>query len=233
MVSVSTEEFPYTARYVRELLNLDEATLKGLVAQLALAPRQDPHTAVWCFSQRDLDLLRRAVELLHRGENPQAVGQALRPPQAENAYAPPAAYGPSGQANAYPAHEAPMPTQPPNGYPSANPVQNGGSGTAVARATVTAPVRPQQQGPGRDTLVTLVDAISQSKETILKEISKLLDDRLAGLDEVVVELIRCKAENDSLRQKLAATLKDKEGLEQELARFKPVQFGFYKKVGGR
>jgi len=82
---------------------------------------------------------------------------------------------------------------------------------------------------GKDNITMMVEAVSQVKEGILKDLSRLLDDKLAGLDEVVVELIRCKSENDSLKKKLADTQHAKETLEFELSRFKPVQFGFYRK----
>ncbi len=82
---------------------------------------------------------------------------------------------------------------------------------------------------GRDNITTMVEAVSQVKEGILKDLGRLLDDKLAGLDEVVVELIRCKSENDSLKKKLDDAVRAKETLEYELSRFKPVQFGFYKK----
>jgi DNA-binding transcriptional MerR regulator len=77
---------------------------------------------------------------------------------------------------------------------------------------------------------SVVEAITHSKEYILNEMSRLLDDRLAGLDEVVVELIRTKSENDALRTKINALSKEKQELLDEVESFKPVQFGFYKKV---
>jgi len=77
---------------------------------------------------------------------------------------------------------------------------------------------------------SVVEAITHSKEYILNEMSRLLDDRLAGLDEVVVELIRTKSENDALRTKINTLSKEKQELVDEVESFKPVQFGFYKKV---
>jgi DNA-binding transcriptional MerR regulator len=77
---------------------------------------------------------------------------------------------------------------------------------------------------------SVVQAITHSKEYILNEMSRLLDDRLAGLDEVVVELIRTKSENDALRSKINTLTREKQALLDEVESFKPVQFGFYKKV---
>ena len=76
----------------------------------------------------------------------------------------------------------------------------------------------------------MVEAVSQVKEGILKDLGRLLDDKLSGLDEVVVELIRCKSENDTLKQKLEESRETQQRLEYELSRFKQVQFGFYRKM---
>ncbi|XVJ50833.1 MAG: MerR family transcriptional regulator [Vampirovibrio sp.] len=79
-------------------------------------------------------------------------------------------------------------------------------------------------------LSSVVEAITHSKEFILNEMSRLLDDRLAGLDEVVVELIRTKSENDALRSKINTLSREKQQLKDEVDSFKPMQFGFYKKT---
>lgn len=90
-------------------------------------------------------------------------------------------------------------------------------------APVTAAVAIERQ------LRSLGQAVETSKTQLVQELGQLIDDRLSGLDEVVVELIRCKTENDSLRQKLAATLKEKDALQNELSRFETVGLGFYRK----
>jgi DNA-binding transcriptional MerR regulator len=87
-----------------------------------------------------------------------------------------------------------------------------------------------RQPDSAEGLATVVEAISHSKDYILTEMSRLLDDRLSGLDEVVVELIRTKSENDALRQKISSLTKEVESARAEVECFKPVQFGFYKKI---
>jgi hypothetical protein len=83
---------------------------------------------------------------------------------------------------------------------------------------------------GKENLAVIVEAVSHAKEGILKDISRLLDEKLDGLDDVVVELIRCKSENDSLKQKLKTAIEENDHLRSELSKFKSVQFGFYRKV---
>jgi|GEM_PF-3811201 len=102
--------------------------------------------------------------------------------------------------------------------------------TGVTPPSTTSLSAPQTIATPTDNIATVIDAISHSKEFILSEMSRLLDDRLSGLDEVVVELIRTKSENDALRAKISTMAQEKDALKQEIDSFKPVQFGFYKKT---
>ncbi len=81
-----------------------------------------------------------------------------------------------------------------------------------------------------ENLSVVVEAVVSAKEGILKDMSRLLDDKLTGLDEVVVELIRCKSENDSLKKQMHEIAADNEALQLELESFKPAGFGFFRKV---
>ena len=49
------------------------------------------------------------------------------------------------------------------------------------------------------------------------------------MDEVVVELIRCKTDNETLRQKIIDLNKEIYQLKNDLNTYKPVGLGFYKK----
>jgi FtsZ-binding cell division protein ZapB len=109
-------------------------------------------------------------------------------------------------------------------YPGGNSLS--GPAPTAANLAAGANALPEK----KDNINVIIEAVSQVKEGILRDLSRLLDDKLAGLDEVVVELIRCKSENDALKQKLQAVHDEKEALRQELGRFKHVQFGFYRKV---
>ncbi len=84
---------------------------------------------------------------------------------------------------------------------------------------------------GKSNLAVVVDSIANARNDILSEVARLMDDKLAGLDEVIVELIRCKSENDALKQKIANLAERNETLEYEMGCFKSTGFGFYRKVG--
>lgn len=70
----------------------------------------------------------------------------------------------------------------------------------------------------------------QSIETKLSDrIAKVIDEKLEGMDDVVVELIRCKTDNETLKQKIVDLNKEVYQLKNELNSYKPVALGFYKK----
>jgi hypothetical protein len=101
---------------------------------------------------------------------------------------------------------------------------------AMRQAPSIASTQEATQTGNSQSVVTIVEAIANSKELILNEVARLLDDKLSGLDEVVVELIKAKTENEALKAKLIDLTQQQEQLTAELNSFKPVQFGFYKKV---
>ncbi|HEY9744581.1 MAG TPA: MerR family transcriptional regulator [Oculatellaceae cyanobacterium] len=208
MTSLTTEDFPYTIGYVMELLGLDERELMGYVQVLGLAPRKDDKTGRLIFTHRDIEMLKKARDMKKHGEDMGAISRQL----GGNVKA-----AASGNVPA----RVPMTKAPPP--PKAEELP-----TYISPASTSQSIR--SAAPGKDNITVMVEAVSQVKEGILKDLSRLLDDKLSGLDEVVVELIRCKSENDSLKKKLDDALRSKEVLELELSRFKPVQFGFYRKV---
>ena len=70
----------------------------------------------------------------------------------------------------------------------------------------------------------------QTLETKLSErIAKVIDEKLEGMDDVVVELIRCKTDNETLKQKIVDLNKEVYQLKNELNSYRPVALGFYKK----
>lgn len=111
---------------------------------------------------------------------------------------------------------------------------------AQSAVTASSPALPQKSyssmpqrsaagGGGKTDLSVIVDTVSNVKEGILKELSQLLDDKLSGLDDIVVELIRSKSENDNLREELKRLEQNQHQLQIELTKFKPAAFGFYRK----
>lgn len=69
-----------------------------------------------------------------------------------------------------------------------------------------------------------------SMETnVISKITDVLSEKLDGLDEVIVELIKAKTENETLRQKVNELNKENFSLKSENASYKSVGLGFYVK----
>ena len=211
MTSLTTEDFPYTIGYVMELLGLDERELMTYVQMLSLSPRKDDKSGRLIFTHRDIESLKKAKDMKKQGDTPEAIARQL------------------GSKAATASGATVITKQAPPTMISSEPTSATGSKSSyMASVTPSQALRPASIG--KDNITVMVEAVSQVKEGILKDLSRLLDDKLSGLDEVVVELIRCKSENDSLKKKLDDAVRSKEALEYELSRFKPVQFGFYRKT---
>lgn len=97
-----------------------------------------------------------------------------------------------------------------------------------AQKGVTNPVAAtaaNQPSAIRNILVSL-----KEMETKLSDkIAKVIDEKLEGMDEVVVELIRCKTDNETLRQKIIDLNKEIYQLKNDLNCYKPVGLGLYRK----
>lgn len=79
----------------------------------------------------------------------------------------------------------------------------------------------------------LIDNVNNNlanfEKNLSDKISQILDEKLDGMDEVVVELIRVKTENETLRYKLNEQDKEIYKLKSELLSYLPVAFGLYLK----
>jgi len=65
------------------------------------------------------------------------------------------------------------------------------------------------------------------EKNIIDKMSAVLSEKMDGFDEIIVELIRSKTENENLRQQVNSLNKQVYILKNELASFSPVAFGFY------
>jgi len=190
MTPISTEEFPYTLGYVKQLLKVDEPDLMAMVKSMALVPRQEKYSNSLVFSHQDTEILRKAFDMQRRGEPMEKIARyfGVKTPAVD--------------------------PQVSKGY------------SAMTNLSQTQQVVRSSTG---DNLSVVVEAVVSAKEGILKDMSRLLDDKLTGLDEVVVELIRCKSENDTLKKEMSEIAAENEALQLELESFKPAGFGFFRK----
>ena len=77
----------------------------------------------------------------------------------------------------------------------------------------------------RSILTTLQDL----EVKLSNKIAKVIDEKLEGMDDVVLELVRCKTENENLKNKVNELNKENFKLKNILNSFKPLVCGFYVK----
>lgn len=75
----------------------------------------------------------------------------------------------------------------------------------------------------------MFEKMMSNQDKLIEKMQATLDSKLEGLDEVVVELIQVKTENENLRIKLNQMTKENYELKNNLESFRPVGFGFYVK----
>ena len=78
-------------------------------------------------------------------------------------------------------------------------------------------------------VANILTSIRNMETTLSDKIAKVIDEKLEGMDEVVVELIRCKTDNETLKQKIIDLNKEVYQLKNDLNSYKPIGLGLYKK----
>ena len=78
-------------------------------------------------------------------------------------------------------------------------------------------------------VANILTSIRNMETTLSDKIAKVIDEKLEGMDEVVVELIRCKTDNETLKQKIIDLNKEVYQLKNNLNSYKHVGLGLYKK----
>ena len=73
------------------------------------------------------------------------------------------------------------------------------------------------------------NSLQKLENNLVDKFSELLSEKMDGFDEIIVELIRSKTENENLRAQVNELNKQVFNMKKELARFVPLPFGFYSK----
>jgi hypothetical protein len=227
--SPTTEQFPYTLTYLKQLLETDESEIIALSDALRLSPQKEQSTGKVIYNYREVQMLRKALQMVNQGKSLKSIqthfgiGVTSVSTFADNIMNDDESTTMTDSTNTSVLQQPEPSTHLSSsmGRSATNPQQ-----AVVNRLNHDA---RQLRSMGKDNVAVVVESIASAREGMIKDMSRMLDDKLAGLDEVVVELIRCKSENDALKKKVEALTDDKEGLEFELARFTSTGFGFYRK----
>ena len=73
----------------------------------------------------------------------------------------------------------------------------------------------------------LLDTLNKMENNITTSMTKIIDEKLEGMDDVVLELVRCKTENENLKNKVNELNKENFKLKNALNSFKPLVCGFF------
>jgi hypothetical protein len=85
------------------------------------------------------------------------------------------------------------------------------------------------QADSQKVVGNLLSTLEEMEKNITSSLSKVIDEKLDGMDEVVVELIRCKTENETLRQKINELNKENYHLKNTVKSYKSIGMGLYLK----
>ena len=95
---------------------------------------------------------------------------------------------------------------------------------------VTNPIAVKQESSTQmSAMNSILSSLKNMENTLSDKIAQVIDEKLEGMDEVVVELIRCKTDNETLRQKIVDLNKEVYQLKNKLNSYTPVGLGFYVK----
>ena len=75
----------------------------------------------------------------------------------------------------------------------------------------------------------LLETLNKIENNITTSMTKIIDEKLEGMDDVVLELVRCKTENENLKNKVNELNKENFKLKNIINSFKPLVCGFYVK----
>lgn len=90
----------------------------------------------------------------------------------------------------------------------------------VKEKKVTLPVMNK---PNSQAVVNgLLETLNKMENNITESMTKLIDEKLEGMDDVVLELVRCKTENENLKNKVNDLNKENFKLRNALNSFKPL-----------
>jgi len=78
-----------------------------------------------------------------------------------------------------------------------------------------------------DEAMQMINALVHTQNHIVKELTDVFDKRLEKFDDIVMDLIRCKTENERLKQKVDNLTRDNYKYKKEMECFKSIIPGVY------
>ncbi len=191
-----------SATRVQQILDSNIVEVENLCKKASLRPRKDELGNVY-FSKSDVDVLRKVKELY---EHTKLIQEMKKKSEAQALNAQQTA--------------------------SQNLLARAKARLKTELAAPQAPVPMPQKALNDVSIAKIQRGLTMLEENILARMNELLSEKMDGLDEVVLELIRSKTENETLRQRLNELNKENFALKNETTSYKPVGMGLYVKKTG-
>lgn len=206
----NTEEI-VNAQQLVEILNTNTAEISDWCQKACLRPKKDGLGNVY-FSKSDIDVLKKVKELYEHTravQNKEVVKRKKVESVVERIE-----------------REERMKSKEMQNQPVANFAEGNFLTRAKSRMAKENPIVAIER---QTTALDVNSRLEELENNLVSRISDVLSEKMDGLDEVVVELIRSKTENEALRQRLNELNKENFNLKNENASYKPVGFGLYVK----
>lgn len=196
------------ARQLGRILNTSTTEVAKWCQRACLKPRKDGFGNIY-FSKSDIDVLRKVKELYEhtrtvqdeKKQQVEAVVQQLE-------------------------REEKMIT---NEKTDNSPVLNISHGNFLTRAKSRFNKENAVAAVSNFNAPDVAGRLCELENNIVSKITDVLAEKMDGLDEVIVELIRAKTENENLRQRLNELNKENFNLKSENASYKSLGLGLYVK----
>ena len=201
---------------VRKLLNIDNKEIVDLCKKTAITPKRNPMGQVY-FSVDEVKKLRSAkssvissVSSGLKSGSSKTIGNSTNViRESQNRFA--------GSPNI-------------SGFGSIREGMSNISNNIESRSMKKEETLPMITKPSSQTVVNgLLETLTQMENNITDSMTKLIDEKLEGMDDVVLELVRCKTENENLKNKVNELNKENFKLKNVLSSFKPVIGSLYVK----
>ncbi len=197
------------ASQVQEILNTSAAQMSNWCQKACLKPKKDGFGNVY-FSKSDIDVLRKVKELYEHTRSARDVKREKVDRVVERMK--------------LKKQEDEMRTQ-----DIETSVVNIGEGNFLTRAKSRYNKENAVASLASYHALDMSSKLENLENNIVSKISDVLSEKMDGLDEVIVELIRAKTENETLRQRLNELNKENFSLKNENASYKPIGLGLYVK----
>lgn len=196
-----------SAGQLLRILDSDAREISTLCQKACLKPKKDGFGNIY-FSKGDVDVLRKVKELYEHTKRLQ--DERSNEPVMDNSPV---------------IRESKLKLK-----PKAEKIENRMNDLDVQAESFLAPKLPSKSEmiipTSQSTIIRKIDSMENN---VITRITDVLSEKLDGLDEVIVELIKAKTENETLRQKVNELNKENFALKSENASYKSVGLGLYVK----